>query len=109
MPDNNNTFSLTLALELGQLCQQAYAQYDAYKAGQTWALPAGFSLLQTLYAVYEGNALPLGFIARGGTDDLEEWVQDGKYDQITPEFLTPDIKVELGFHELYITAHPEHF
>lgn len=109
----DNTFSQSLAVELGELCVQTYAQFANYKADKPWALPAEYRLLDVLYGVYEKDSLPLGFIAQKGdavyvawrgTDDLEEWIQDAKYDQVSPTFLPDAVKVELGFHELYVTA-----
>lgn len=109
----DNTFSQTLALELGDLCVETYNQFAAHKQDKPWALPVEYQLLDVLYGVYEGDSLPLGFIAQKGTalyiawrgtDDIEEWIQDAKCDQVSPSFFPDNIKVELGFHELYATA-----
>ena len=109
----NQPFSLDRAIELGKLCEQSYLQYGDYEKGKNWRLPDPYNLLTTFFAVYEGNHIPLGFIARKdnaiyvvwrGTDNLEEWVQDVKFDQKKCPFFDDAIKVELGFKELYISS-----
>lgn len=106
-------FSLNTAIKLGKLCEQSYLQYDDFGKGRDWSLPDDYSLLKTLYAAYEGDCIPLGFIAKQdddlyvvwrGTDNLEEWIQDVKFEQNKCAFFDDGIRVELGFHELYVTS-----
>lgn len=110
-------FSLSRAVQLAKLCEQSYAQYAAHKAGKSWSLPSEYSLIATLSAPYEGASVPIGFVARSGsdgfvvwrgTDNLKEWVQDAKFEQVACHYLAPpggaEVKVELGFHELYSTG-----
>ncbi|MCO7224920.1 lipase family protein [Pleionea sp. CnH1-48] len=102
-----------LSIELALLCEQSYLQYSAYEDSKKWELPKEYRLLETLHAVYEGVHVPIGFIAEKdnqlyitwrGTDNLEEWIQDAKYEQKHYNFFDASIKVELGFGELYNTS-----
>lgn len=106
-------FDLKTAISLGELCQQTYLQYDSYKRGTSWNLPAPYALLSVLHAPYEKAAMPIGFVASKGsdlivawrgTDNLDEWVQDAKYKQTAADYLGSGIDVELGFNELYTTG-----
>ena len=106
-------FNLDLALELASLCNDAYAQYDAYKKGKEWVGPKGYKLDVTFQAMYEGPNVPIGFIASKGhdvyiswrgTSSVEEWVEDAKFEQVKCSYLPGNCKVELGFHELYTTG-----
>ena len=106
-------FNKTLALSLGRLCQLTYEQYSSYKASTNWVLDDEYNLLSELYVPYEGDHVPIGFlcekdgyayIAWRGTDNLKEWIQDIKFEQVVTNFL-PEAKVEKGFHELYTTGH----
>lgn len=86
-------FNPTLAIELANLLQQAYEQFDAYKAGRDWCLKDGYELVRVVHyhrpwpkllhgktatAVekemegvpkkkHHGQGIPMGFVAtRGG-------------------------------------------
>ncbi|MDA3780981.1 MAG: lipase family protein [Bacteroidales bacterium] len=107
------TFSKDLAIQLGKLCKEAYLQYIAHQNGKVWSTPVGYSLLDTIYAVYEGNSIPLGFIAKKkndvfivwrGTHDFDEWIQNVKFEQADCSYLGAGVKVELGFDELYTSS-----
>ncbi len=106
-------FDLDLALELAGLSNDAYVQYDDYKSGKKWPGPEGYCLEAEFNAVYENKNLPIGFIASKGNDvyvswrgtsSPEEWIEDAKFDQTDCSFLPGSVKVELGFHELYVTG-----
>ena len=110
-------FSPKLAIQLGKLSKQTYAQYEAHKSGKSWNIQDGYHLQETLFAIHEGNRVPIGFVATEGsdtfvawrgTDNIEEWIEDGKADQVACSFLKDGEKVELGFHELYTTAKEGH-
>ncbi|MEZ4868038.1 MAG: hypothetical protein R3C14_42310 [Caldilineaceae bacterium] len=56
-------FDPTLAIELANLLQQAYAQFDAYKAGRDWCLQDGYELVRVVHyhrpwpkLLYKGTA-----------------------------------------------------
>lgn len=109
----DNSFSMDLAIRLGKLCEQTYAQYDAYVKHEPWSVSSEYTFLETLYAVYEGDSVPIGFIVKNnndifiawkGTSNLEEWIQDVKFEQTSCPFLKDTNKVELGFSELYSTG-----
>ena len=54
-------FSRELSIELGELVQQAYAQYAAFENGETWKLPQGYLLHTELSYVWTpGKALEKG-------------------------------------------------
>ncbi len=106
-------FDIDLALELAGLCNDAYIQYNDYKKGTKWTGPKGYKLDTTFQAVYENKHLPLGFVASKGdnvyiswrgTDSIEEWIEDAKFDQVKCSYLPIRCKVELGFHQLYTTS-----
>jgi len=110
LPEN---FDLNRAIELAELSNLAYAQYKAFTEKQSWQLPAPYSLELVLDAVYENDNTPLGFIAKAnndiyivwrGTQDIEEWIEDAKYDQTPCSFLNKGEKVALGFDEMYTTG-----
>lgn len=109
-----NDFSLALAIKLGGLCEQTYYQYDAYKKNKEWKLPTEYTFLEALYAVYEGDKVPIGFVAKQGnniyiswrgTNNFVEWIQDSKFSQVKSPFFDGKIKIERGFTELYSTGH----
>ncbi|WP_263322224.1 lipase family protein [Endozoicomonas sp. Mp262] len=110
----NQSFSMPLALSLGNLCKQAYSQYETQKKGEAWSVADGYQFLTTLHGVYEDNAIPIGFMAKKGndlyvawrgTDNVEEWIIDIKFEQVNCPFFDESIKLELGFSELYGTGH----
>ena len=101
----NKVFSVSLAKNLGELCKQAYRQYDAYSEDKEWSLPDGYAFLTTLHGVYESNSIPVGFIAKKeqdlfiawrGTDNVEEWIIDIKFEQVNCPYFDKSIKLEPG-------------
>jgi triacylglycerol lipase len=110
-------FDIDLALELASLSNDAYTQYNDYKRGKEWPGPKGYKLDIAFNAVYENKHLPIGFIASKGddiyiswrgTDSVEEWIEDAKFDQVNCSYLPGEIKVELGFHQLYAIGQKDH-
>jgi predicted lipase len=106
-------FNIDKALELANLSNEAYAQYKAWQTKQSWQLPHGYALESSIYAVYEKDNMPLGFIASKlqdiyivwrGTQDIEEWIEDAKFDQIKSSFLKNNEKVAMGFDQMYVTG-----
>ncbi len=106
-------FDINRALELANLSNEAYAQYKAWQNKQNWKLPNGYALESSLDAVYEKDNMPLGFIASKlqdiyivwrGTQDIEEWIEDAKFDQIKCSFLNNSEKVAQGFDQMYVTG-----
>lgn len=103
-------YSSTLALDLCGLCKQSYLQYDCFLNKKPFSLPAEYILDLELFTEYEDKNPPIGFIASKnddcfivwrGTDNLQEWIQDIKFDQTSCDFFPPNIEIELGFKELY--------
>ena len=106
-------FDINKAIELAELSDLAYAQYKAFSEKQSWTLPAPYSLEIVLDAVYENDNTPLGFIAKAnnnlyivwrGTQDIEEWIEDAKYEQTQCSFLNKGEKIALGFDEMYTSG-----
>jgi predicted lipase len=106
-------FSPTEAVELGQFVLQAYNLYSP--GGSAFVLPAGYSLVATLYADDITDKIPdykvFGFIARNGSDvvvairgteDFLEWVKD--FDLILVPFpYAAAGNSEQGFNSFYAT------
>ncbi|WP_394201485.1 lipase family protein [Shewanella waksmanii] len=108
-----NGFDVNRALTLAQLSNEAYIQYENYTKGIKWAGPKGYKFEISCHAAYEGNNIPIGFIASKeddvyiswrGTSTAKEWIEDGKFEQIVCPYLPDNVKVHLGFNQLYTTT-----
>lgn len=107
-----------LAYELINLCIASYQQLADFQSGATWKWPEGYEVPVVLYAAYEGNQPPIGFIATKdkaiyitwrGTVLRQEWIEDAKTQQQVCPFLDDGSKTEVGFTQLYSTSRgPNH-
>lgn len=121
-----NKFDLNRAIELMQLSEYTYDQFDYFKSNSNldgWSpSDASYSIMRTLYA-YEKldnnviSKLPIGFIAKKenvsplvpdifiawrGTSTGDEWAGDFDFKKTTCSFLSGGEKVHKGFQQLYI-------
>ncbi len=108
----SDRFSIETAIKLGELCQQTYTQYDSFNKGNEWKPPCDYNQLTVIHVPLESGHIPIGFVAQSaqdvyvawrGTDNLEEWVQDVKFEQVECAYLGSDVRIELGFNEIYMT------
>ncbi|KAB2839853.1 lipase family protein [bacterium] len=121
-PDSGDNFSLDLALELARLDLQAYQMLNDFENGQTFSLPAPYTLVQT-YLTSEpfagesaGDMVPIAFVATKdqniyvvfrGTKTIVEWLDDAQLGQVPYTFLSSGGLTEQGFTSVYATIHSE--
>jgi triacylglycerol lipase len=121
-PDSGDNFSLNLALELARLDLQAYQMLNDFENGQTFSLPAPYTLVQT-YLTDEpfegenfGGMVPIAYVATQGaniyvvfrgTKTVVEWFDDAQLGQVPYTFLPSGGLTEQGFTSVYATIHDE--
>ncbi|MCC6274016.1 MAG: lipase family protein [Deltaproteobacteria bacterium] len=121
-PDSGDNFSLDLALELARLDLQAYQMLNDFENGQTFTLPAPYTLVQT-YLTSEpfagesaDDGVPIAFVATQdqniyvvfrGTKTIVEWLDDAQFGQVPYSFLSSGGLTEQGFTSVYATIHSE--
>jgi triacylglycerol lipase len=102
-------FDRNRAIELGNLIQQAYIQYEDYTNKKTWNLNPEYTLKAQLYS-QEGqkSQVPFGFIATKGNDFFVvfrgtvtpiEWLRDIEISQVN--YLKDWGQVTKGFNLIY--------
>lgn len=119
---DGEAFDLNLAVELGLLCLQSYQALEDFQNGQTFNLPAPYSLVKQFYTSepYEGQnfggQVPIAFVATSGSNvyvifrgtvTITEWIADAKIAQVAYDFLGGPGLSEQGFTEVYRTLHQD--
>jgi hypothetical protein len=115
-------FNPALALELGGLVNQAYAQHEAFQKNTEWSLEGGYEVVSPMRCAAQAGRLPewlrpgrkqegipIGFVARRrrslyvvfrGTATAEEWSKNLSFN--LADCPLPDHgKVHVGFLEVY--------
>jgi triacylglycerol lipase len=115
-------FELDLALELARLDLQAYQMLLDFENGQTFALPAPYTLVKTFLTNEPfmgenfGSQVPIAYVATRdqniyvvfrGTKTIVEWLDDAKLAQVSYEFIPKGGQTEQGFTDMYATIHAE--
>lgn len=117
-------FDRDLALELGDLVVQAYAQHEAHQAGREWSPNGGYRPLATLACEHKQGGvpawlrpgskdgpLPIGFVARRGnavyvifrgTATAGEWTKNMSFN-LADYHIAGHGKVHAGFLDIYRT------
>ena len=121
-PDQGDNFTLDLALELARLDLQAYQMLADFENGQTFALPAPYTLVKTYLTnePYEGenfgSMVPIAYVATKdqniyvvfrGTKTIVEWFDDAQLGQIPYTYLSTGGLTEQGFTDVYATIHAD--
>ena len=121
-PPASSDFSLPLALEMGRLSLQAYQALADFDDGQSFTLPAPYTLVQELFTTegFEGEgvttAVPIAFIATSGTNvyvvfrgtkTIAEWILDAQIGQVPYSFVSDGGMTEQGFTRVYDSIHAQ--
>jgi triacylglycerol lipase len=116
MGNEVSPFDLETALELGRLCLESYQMLTDFENGQTFTLPAPYTLqAQFLTAEhYPGDefpdAVPIAFVATSGeaiyvvfrgTKTIPEWIADATLTQVPYPFVEGGGSTETGFTRVY--------
>ena len=115
-PVGGNAFSLATAVQQMLLCLESYQMLDDYEAGQTFTLPAPYTLqLQILTEEHftgEGlnGLVPIAFVATSGssiyvvfrgTKTISEWIADATVTQVAYGYVQNGGMTETGFTDVY--------
>jgi triacylglycerol lipase len=111
-----NSFNLSSAVALMQLCLQSYQMLTDFENGQAFTLPAPYTL-QAQFDTEEhfaGDGLngmvPIAFVATSGssiyvvfrgTKTISEWIADATVTQVDYTYVTNGGKTETGFTTVY--------
>ncbi len=114
--EEGHPFDLATALELGRLCLQSYQMLTDYEQGDSFTLPAPYTLrAQFLTAEhFPGedfpDAVPIAYVATSGTSiyvvfrgtkTIAEWVSDATLTQEPYTFVAGGGETETGFTAIY--------
>lgn len=120
--EDGDEFNLDLALELARLCLESYQALEDFQNGQTFALPAPYTLVKQFLTSepYEGQnfggEVPIAFVATSGstvyvifrgTVTITEWIADAKIAQVRYDFIDGPGLSEEGFTGVYRTLHAD--
>jgi triacylglycerol lipase len=109
-------FDRALALELGRLCIQSYQMLIDFENGQTFTLPAPYTLQRQFLTPehYAGESIteevPIAYVATSGdaiyvvfrgTVTISEWISDATLSQVPYAFVADGGKSETGFTAIY--------
>ncbi len=112
------TFNLSSAVTLVQLCLQSYQMLTDFENGQTFTLPAPYTLQAQFYTEehFSGDGLngmvPIAFVATSGsaiyvvfrgTETISEWISDATASQESYPYVANGGKTETGFTAIYDT------
>ncbi len=118
-PRGGSGFSLATAVQQMLLCLESYQMLDDYEAGQTFTLPAPYTLqLQILTAErFSGEGLsglvPIAFVATSGTSiyvvfrgtkTISEWIADATVTQVAYSYVQDGGMTETGFTDVYASV-----
>jgi len=107
-------FDLEIALELGQLINNAYQQYEQRDHdSQSWTWhPDGYTIISTFESKQNKDTVPFGFVAEKngnayvifrGTRTASEWADNAEIKQTESQFIAGwcESKTTAGFHDIY--------
>ena len=115
-PPGGADFDLPTAVQQMQLCLESYQMLSDYQAGQSFTLPAPYTLqLQILTSEeFPGEGLngmvPIAFVATSGstiyvvfrgTDTISEWIADATLSQVPYTYVANGGMTETGFTGVY--------
>ncbi|MBS3028211.1 MAG: lipase family protein [Dolichospermum sp. DET50] len=112
-------FDLDIALELGQLINNAYQQYeqrDNDSQSQTWQ-PDGYTIRTTFKSKQNEDTVPFGFVAEKnsnvyiifrGTRTASEWTDNAEINQTESQSIADwgESKTTAGFNDIYSELSP---
>jgi len=111
-----NSFNLSSAVALMQLCLESYQMLTDFENGQTFTLPAPYTLQAQFYTEeqFSGDGLngmvPIAFVATSGssiyvvfrgTTTISEWIADATLTQVDYTYVANGGKTETGFTGIY--------
>jgi len=113
---DEGTFNLPSAVALMQLCLESYQMLSDFEDGQTFTLPAPYTLREQFYTEehFSGDGLngkvPIAFVATSGdaiyvvfrgTKTISEWISDAMFGQVAYPYVANGGKTETGFSAIY--------
>ncbi len=111
-----SNFNLSSAVALMQLCLESYQMLTDFESGQTFTLPAPYTLQAQFYTEqhFSGDGLsgmvPIAFIATSGssiyvvfrgTQTISEWISDATLSQVDYTYVANGGKTATGFTAIY--------
>ncbi len=114
-------FRMRRAIELGELVERAYGQFDAFEEGKPWTLGEGYELAGEISCSSQAGAFswlrpgartrtePIGFVARRGRDSFvvfrgtrtaREWTKNLSFN-LKGYFISGRGEVHAGFLDVY--------
>ena len=111
-----NSFNLSSAVGLMQLCLESYQMLTDFENGQPFTLPPPYTLQEQFYTEedFSGDGLngmvPIAFVATSGssiyvvfrgTNTISEWIDDATLTQVDYTYVANGGKTETGFTNIY--------
>ena len=115
-PPGQNSFNLSSAVALMQLCLESYQMLIDFENDQSFTLPAPYALQEQFYTEehFSGDGLngmvPIAFVATSGsaiyvvfrgTATISEWIADATLTQVDYRYVANGGKTETGFTDVY--------
>lgn len=109
-------FDLSLAVELGWLCLQSYQMLTDFEQGDSFALPAPYTLREQFLTPEHwpgedgSDPVPIAYVATAGeaiyvvfrgTKTIAEWISDATLNQVPYDFVSGGGASEAGFTAIY--------